>query len=183
MRALLILMATVLLVSGCARHAIIDHQPGTDFDRYQSWAWAHEGEERVRGLDAARIERAVEEELSARGLERVDRDEADLLVRYRVDHRLRLETRGFGYGAGFHDPFHERRYRMHGGFHSPPDFYQIDERRLIVELAERETSQVIWQAVGQRSLTEQMRPARREELIRRQVQEMFEHYPPGPPGR
>ena len=183
MRALWMLVATLLLASGCARHAVIDHQPGTDFSRYQSWAWAHEDENRVRGLDAARIEHALEEALSAKGLEHLDRDQADLLVRYRVDHRLRLETRGCGYGAGFHGPYYHRRYGMYGAFHAPPDFYQIDEARLIVELAERETRQVVWQAVGQRTLTEYMRPARREELIRRQVQEMFEHYPPGPPGR
>ena len=179
MRAVLVFIVMTLLASGCTRHAVVDHQPGTDFAQYRTWAWVEAGEDSVRSLDASRIERAVEKELSARGFDRVDREEADLLVRYRVDHRLRLETRGFGYGLGFHDPFyHHRRHSLHGAFHSHPDFYQVDEARLIVELAERESRQVIWQAVGQRTLTEYMKPARRQAVIARQITEMFEQYPP-----
>ena len=180
MRAVLTLITITLLASGCARHVIVDHQPDTDFGRYSTWAWVEAGEDSVRSLDAARIERAVERELSGRGFEQVDPEEADLLVRYRVDPRPRLETRGFGYGLGFHDPLHHhRRHSLHGAFHSPPDFYQVDEARLIVELAERQNRQVIWQAVGQRTFTEYTRPARRDALISRQVKEMFEQYPPG----
>lgn len=168
MRVLFLLSAVVFLAA-CARTVVIDHQPGTAFAEYQSYAFADPGD--VRSIDGARIERAVSRELSGK-LESAEPDQADLLVRYRIEDSVRLQTSGFGYGFGF------GRDRLGIGVSTVPDAREVKEGKLVVELVERESRQMIWRGVGQRNLTEQMKPDSREALISRLVKDMFERFPP-----
>ncbi len=173
MRTLLTILVVALAATGCARHAVVDYQPGAPFGDYATWAWAEkDGEERVRALDGSRIEKALEEKLRARGFEQVERDRADLLVRYAVEERTRLDQSGFGLGLGM------GRGGVGVGIGTRPPAREVKEGHLVVELAERESRQVIWRGVGQRALTEGMEPRRRSELISKQVDELFDRYPP-----
>lgn len=161
------------LLTGCVSTVALDYQDGAPFPEYQSYAFAGSdaGADEVRSIDGARIEQAVDRELQGK-LDKVDADTADLLVRYRVDDSVRIETTGFGYGFGF------GRDRLGIGVATVPDAREVKEGKLVVELVERESRQMIWRAVGQRNLTEQMKPASREALINRLVKDMFERFPP-----
>lgn len=173
MRALLTIMVLALAAGGCTRHAVVDYEPGSPFEDYTTWAWVQEeGDERVRALDASRTEKALEAKLRERGLELVGRDEADLLVRYAVEERTRLEQSGFGFGLGM------GQRGLGVGIGTRPPAREVSEGYLVVELAERESRQVVWRGVGQRALTGSMSPQRRSEVISRQVDELFERYPP-----
>ncbi len=55
---------------------------------------------------------------------------------------------------------------------------EIKEGKLVVEIVVPEDSRVIWRAVSQKRLTEQMKPEKRSELINELIQEMFDNYPP-----
>lgn len=173
MRIFLMVMAVVLTASGCARHAAVDYQPGAPFGDYATWAWADRDErDQPRALDAKRIEEALKEKLAERGFEFVDRENADLLVRYAVQERIRLQSSGVGFGMGM------GRGGVGVGVSTRPPTREISEGYLVVELAERESRQVVWRAVGRRALTEGMSPQRRSEVIAQQVSELFERYPP-----
>lgn len=84
----LILLGPVLL-AGCATPVKTEHEPGTDFTAYQSFAWVPPERDQVREpifdseiLDR-RVELAVSQVLEERGFRRVaDPVEADLLVSY-----------------------------------------------------------------------------------------------------
>ena len=165
----LLMLFTIFLLTACSRTYVLDYQPGTDFSGYQTYAFEAPAE--VRSLDGARIENAVRRELTGK-LEAVDKEEADLLVRYRIEDSVRLQTSGFGYGFGF------GRDRLGVGIATVPDAREIKEGKLVIELVERDGRQMVWRAVGQRNLTEQTRSDRREALINRLVGDMFERFPP-----
>ena len=165
----IVMLLVVIFLGGCARSFVLDYQPDTDFSGYQSYAFAPVGE--ARSIDGARIERAVEREIAS-SLSRADPEQADLLVRYRVEDSVRLETSGFGYGLGF------GRDRLGIGLSTVPDAREVKEGKLVIEMVEREGRQVVWRAVGQRNLTEQMKPESRNALIDRLVRDMFGRFPP-----
>lgn len=174
-RALLGLLLAFTL-TGCARYAVTDYDAGADFDSYEQYRFAEQEEGTVQSLDATRIERALTRELEKAGLTRTDvESEADLIVRYRIDRETRIESRGpnFGFGLGFgRNPF------TFGMAHSPVQSREISEGQLIVEFIEPNAKQVVWQGRAEQNLTESMSPDRRNELIERVVEAMFEQYPP-----
>ena len=171
---LVVLLAMSMMVSGCARYAITDYDGGADFSQYRSYSIEKRSEGRIQSLDATRIERAVQRELSERGLDQSDNG-ADLKVRYTIEDEKRLESRGPNVGLGFgfgRSPF------GFGVAHSPVRTREIREGKLVVQLVEAESQRVVWQGTGQRNLTENMSPDSRSSLIDRVVREMFKDFPP-----
>lgn len=171
MRTMILLLAAWL--AGCASTVAIDYRPGAAFSDYRSFAFTRiEPDKEIRSLDGERIEQAVTRELTALGLKSAPADSADLLVRYRVDETVELETSGFGYGFGF------GREHLGVGVATVPDVQAKKEGKLVVELVQRDIRQVVWRGAGQRNLTEQMKPEQRNALIERLVKDMFERWPP-----
>lgn len=171
MRAMFLLLTVWL--AGCASTVAIDYRPEAAFADYRSFAFTGtEPNEEIRSLDGERIEQAVTRELTARGLKTASVDTADLLVRYRVEETVELETSGFGYGFGF------GREHLGVGIATVPDVQAVKEGKLVVELVQRDIRQMVWRGAGQRNLTEQMKPEQRSALIERLVRDMFERWPP-----
>lgn len=167
------LLALLLMVSGCASNVVIDHDSAAIFGNYGSWAFAPRQESGFLSLDAGRAEAAIERELNRKSMGKLDPDEADLLVSYRVEDVERLDTTGFSYGLGF------GRRNFAWGLSVPPPVREITEGKLVVELVDRESGRVVWRGASQRYLNENQTPERRRQLIDEVVQEMFSKYPPG----
>lgn len=167
------LMALLLLLTGCASNVVTDYDSSTVFGNYSSWAFAPEKGTGFVSLDASRAESAIERELNRKAMRRLDPDEADLLVSYRVEDVERLDSSGFSYGLGF------GRRSFAWGLSVPPPVREITEGKLIVELVDRSTGRVVWRGASQRYLNENQSPERRRTLIDEVVTEMFSKYPPG----
>ena len=162
-----------LWLTGCASTVAIDYRPEAVFAEYRTFTFSNaEANEDIRTLDGERIEQAVTRELTTRGLTSTPKDSADLLVRYRVEETVELETSGFGYGFGF------GREHLGVGVATVPDVQAKKEGKLVVELVQRDIRQVVWRGAGQRNLTEQMTPQQRKVLIERLIRDMFERWPP-----
>ncbi|SDW36583.1 DUF4136 domain-containing protein [Marinobacter mobilis] len=166
-------LVACLMLSGCAANVVTDYDASADFDRYRSWAFAsgqqHEG---FLSLDSARVEQALERELAAKQLTVQTSDQADLLVSYQVVQQERLETYGLSYGLGF------GRGNFGWGISTAPPVREVTEGKLVVNLADRETGKVVWQAISKRYLNENQSPETRSELIDESVTDMFAEYPP-----
>lgn len=165
------LISLFLIFTGCSSVAI-DYQPGSRFDQYRTWAYSDPDAEAVP-LDAQRIKKAVQKYIGTTGLEKASQDEADLLVRGRVVDTSRLERSGFSFGLG------TRHDNLGFGLVTAPPVREVEEGKVVVEMVERTSNQVIWQAEGRRHLTPGMSPESRTELVNKLVREMFEKYPPG----
>ncbi|PRQ10005.1 DUF4136 domain-containing protein [Enhygromyxa salina] len=99
----LILMAPL---SACTQQFRVETQiaEGLDFSRYQTYRWITDdlvliqpgtGEETIRNIEnEKRIRAAVERELTARGLRKVEGDDAQLLVAFTVGTHVRYQIKG-----------------------------------------------------------------------------------------
>ncbi|SFM37859.1 DUF4136 domain-containing protein [Marinobacter zhejiangensis] len=173
MRITHLILALCVVLSGCAANVVTDYDAAASFDQYQSWAFSGDQQESgFLSLDSARVEAALVRELNAKNLVRRDADEADLLVSYQLVQEDRLETYGFSYGVGF-------GHRNFGwGLATAPQVREVTEGKLVVRLADRNTQQVVWQAISKRYLNENQSPETRSELIDESVTDMFALYPP-----
>ncbi|RBP22225.1 uncharacterized protein DUF4136 [Marinobacter pelagius] len=172
-RFLTIAFAALLMV-GCAANVVTDYDDAVVFGNYSSWAFAPSaGNSSFVSLDGNRVRQAVERELNRKAMRRVAEAEADLLVNWQIVEEERLEQSGVGLGFGFGTG--------HFGWAlaAPPPVREIEEGKLVIELVDNETDQVVWRAASRRYLRESQSPETRSELIDEVVSEMFSKYPPG----
>ncbi|MGM0766816.1 MAG: DUF4136 domain-containing protein [Pseudomonadota bacterium] len=165
----------LLLLAGCASKSVTDYDSGTVFGNYSSWAFAEtqSDDAAFESLDGSRIRAAVERELNRKAMTKVSADDADLLVTWEIVEEERLERSGVGLGLGL----------GHGNFGwgvaTAPPIREVQEGKLVVELADAESERVIWRAASRRYLNEDQSPEHRRELIDEVVADMFSKYPPG----
>ena len=170
------ILMTVLLagfLAGCASSVVTDYQSRTAFSDYTTWAFAPDQKSGgFLSLDGQRVREAVARELEGTTLKRADEAEADLLISWRIQEEDRLEQSGVGLGFGF----------GHGNFGwgitAPPPIREVTEGKLIVRLADRESGEVVWQAISRRYLRETQFPETRQRIIDEVVSDMFSQYPP-----
>ncbi len=107
-------LVSALVAAGCASTApIVEKDAGFDFAAVKTYAWVTDepvliafGEDQpnVRTKDnELRVRAAVERELSARGMEKVDASAADALVAFSVGIRMRYRLEGGDRTSNFTD--------------------------------------------------------------------------------
>lgn len=169
----LFVAAMAALLAGCAGNVVTDYNSATVFGNYTSWAYAPSPQDSgATSLDDARVRAAVERELNRKVMRQVADAEADLLVSWQIVPEEKLEQVGVGLGFGF------GRGNFGWGLSAPPPVREVTEGKLVVELADRRNSEVIWRAVSRRYLNESQSPNTRRKLIDEVVAEMFSKYPP-----
>lgn len=155
-----------------------DYDPSVDFTGFGSYAWLDdssgvEGDrEDVTSLLDRRIRQAIEDELEAKGLARVERDEAEVLVSYHlsVDKKLDVDTinTGVGYYRGWYG----------ASAHTETIVREYEEGTLLVDLVEPGSRQLVWRGSGQSRLRESSSPEQREQRVRQVVGAILKDYPP-----
>lgn len=170
----LFIAAMAAMLAGCASNVVTDYNSATVFGNFTSWAYAPSQQANgVTSLDDARVRTAVERELNRKAMKRVDGPEADLLVSWQIVPEEKLEQTGVGLGFGF------GRGNFGWALSAPPPVREVTEGKLVVELADRRNSEVVWRAASRRYLNESQSPETRRKLIDEVVAEMFSKYPPG----
>lgn len=161
-------------LTGCASNVVTDYNDSVVFGNYASWAFAPDaGKSSFVSLDGNRVRKAVDRELARKAMRQVSESEADLLVNWQIVEEERLDQSGVGLGFGFGTG--------HFGWAmaAPPPARQVTEGKLVIELVDNKTDQVVWRAASRRYLRESQSPETRSELIDEVVSEMFSKYPPG----
>lgn len=125
----------------------------------------------------ARIQKAIQQVLMARGLEAVS-EAPDMEITYRVGAKTGVESRGsgmaigaghYGYGGG-----------VGGGYYYP--FYDVasyDEGVFTIDMLAGEDKRLIWRGSSTRRLYEGSTPDSSSELINGVVQSILNAFPPG----
>lgn len=173
----LLIAVCALAITGCASKVVTDYDSGIAFGDYSSWNFApsKDGEENYVSLDGGRIRAAIEREMESENLRKVTDGGADLLVAWQIVAEERIERggSGFGFGLGFGSG------NFGWGISAPPPIEKVVEGKLVVELVDARSNQVVWRAASRRYLNENQSSDSRRELIDEIVTHMFEEYPPG----
>ncbi|MBR9871356.1 MAG: DUF4136 domain-containing protein [Gammaproteobacteria bacterium] len=173
MRVLMVAALAMMMV-GCASNVVTDYNTATVFGNYSSWAYAPmEKGSGFASLDDARVRSAVERELNRKAMKKVAKGDADLLVSWQIVSEERLEQTGVGLGFGFGSG------NFGWGMAAPAPVREVTEGKLVLELVDQDSAEVVWRAASRRYLNENQSPETRRKLIDEVVSEMFSKYPPG----
>ena len=167
----IIYLLFILLISACTKDVVTDYNSAVNYKNYKTYEFAPFSTTQVTTLDDNRIKNAIATQLYTKGLTGVEKN-GDLLVRHSIIEQSDFQSYGTTFGFGY-------RHRSVGVAYSTPT--QIKEFRygkIIVELIDTKTNNVIWRSTSQRKLTETMTSTSRKTFIDTQINEMFKEYPP-----
>jgi hypothetical protein len=161
----------------------VDFDKDSDFSRYKTYAFAA-GTPTPETLMNQRIERAIEAQLAARGLTKVEGN-ADLTVVYHcsVTQQTQLNTTslgGWGWGPGW-----RRGWGWGGGWrggwgglggNAITQVEQIPVGTLIVDVGDSASKRYIWRGTATRTISS--KSDKNSKAIDSEVKKMFEKFPP-----
>ena len=167
-----LLLALALLVAACASNTPrIDYDKTASFTDLTRFAWVPHQDEGYQSLDQVRIRRAFETGLTARGMQLVPVEQAQVLVDidYSIDRRYDTRTNMYGY------------YRWHPYWWGmEPEVYvqERDESKLTLLMINPATKSVIWAGQSVIYYYRDKPPAERDVSLSQQVDAILGHFPP-----
>lgn len=168
------MMSAALVLAGgraMAQDVSFDYDRGRDFTAIKTYAWADE-----RGLpdeyNHKRIVSAIEAQLAAKGLARVERTGApDVLISYRTRFANEIEVNGYSSGAAWPG------YRF-GSQWGTARAEQVLVGTLLVEMVDANSGAGVWRGVATRDIDTKASPEKRDKSINKAAEKLFKNYPP-----
>ncbi|MDH3708911.1 MAG: DUF4136 domain-containing protein [Cyclobacteriaceae bacterium] len=150
-----------------------DYDNQADFASYNTYKFTKEAMELpVNDLNRKRLLDAVSNQLSAKGFSASDNP--DVWVDISVSAQQKegaTATTGY-YGSGY-------RYRWGGGFSTTTiNTYDYIEGTIFIDLIDASSKQLVWQGRGVGTVSESVKPEKREQRIKKGVAKIFKKYPP-----
>ena len=157
-----------------------DYDRNANFNTYNSYAFYKPGIDKaeISDLDKKRILRAIDAELSAKGM--IKSDSPSLLVSIFTKERERVDVynNNFGYGWGWNPFWYGPGWGGFGGFYGNSVSTRT-EGTLYIDLIDAQTNELVWQGIGSSRLVTGSDIEARDERIREIVGEIMAEYPPG----
>jgi len=142
-----------------------------DFSRFKTYAWK-KGTEAPNLLTEKRIHTAVEEQLNARGLTRVEESPDIYVITHTAgSSSARLDVNGFGY-AGY--GWTGQQYFVPGMVTARENF----RGTMIVDLLDGSGKELIWRGSAEENLGIDSNPEKVGKKVFKLVKEMFKDFPP-----
>ncbi len=179
MKKVLLLAVFSGFLAGCSSLSVRrDYNAATDFSGLKTFAWRHAeqpetGDPRIdNDLHDERIRRAVNENLAAKGFQRIDPAEADFLVAYFVEYKRKLNSGSisFGFGGG--------RVGRYGGVGYNTGVSEYDQAVLTVDILAPADEKTIWRGVGSRSAYDGSSPEKTTKIINESITKILKEFPP-----
>ena len=160
---------TVLGTMALAQSVTYDYDRAANFSNYNTYAWTR-GTELTDDLNHARIVRAIDGALVAKGLARVEPSASpDLLVAYHASFDKNLEITGTTHGWG---PIGL------GDRSGSASVQPVLVGTLVVDISEARTSALVWRSLASSDIRPNDKPETREKKITKATEKMFKNYPP-----
>ena len=164
--AILALLGTVI----SAQSVTYDFDRAANFSKFRTYAWTR-GTVLPDELNHARVVRAIENQLAAKGFTRVEaKANSDLLVAYHAsfDRNLRID----GYASGWGGP-------RFGGLRSgTATTREILTGTLVIDMLDASTEKIVWRGLASADLDTSAKPEKREKNINKAADKLFKNYPP-----
>lgn len=150
-----------------------DYDRQADFATYKAYAFYKPGVDKaeISDLDKKRILRAIDAELSAKGLNKSESPDILVSIFTKERERINVYNNNFGWGWGW-NPW------WYGGYYGS-SVSRSTEGSLFIDLIDAKTNELVWQGVGSARLITGGDIDKKEERIREIVREIISRYPPG----
>lgn len=165
------LLILIILVSSCSSVTVaVDYDKEVNFENYKTFAFYKPGidEVEISDLDKRRILRAIDRELTEKGM--IKSDNPDLLINIFTEEQENINIYqnnfGWGWGPGW-------------GWGWGMPMTQVNrsvEGSLFIDFIDRSKNQLVWQGLGTGILSLDME--KKEERINEIVNKILNRYPP-----
>jgi len=161
---------TLLATTALAQSVTYDYDRATNFSNYKTYAWTR-GTELTDELNHARVLRAIDAALVAKGLARVEPSATpDVVVAYHASFERNLEISGSAHGWG---PFGLGGDRTGSARVEP-----IVVGTLVVDISDARTKAIVWRSLASSDIKPTDKPETRDKKIANATEKMFKNYPP-----
>jgi hypothetical protein len=176
------LVIVVMSIAGCTTVQISqDYDPEKNFVEYQTWQWQlpeqpPSGDIRIDNpLLDRRIRKAVENHLADRHLNPTDIS-PDLLLSYNlgIERKIYSDDYYSYMGMGYYG------HPWYIGAGLETRIYQYDQSRLIIDIHDAQTRELLWRGEGVYLLTTFKTPQDAAEAMQRTVDKILSQFPPDP---
>jgi hypothetical protein len=162
----LALFATV----ASAQNVTYDFDRSADFSRFRTYAWV-QGTSVNDELNHQRIARAIDAQLAAKGLVKVEKNaNPDLLVAYHASFDTSLQITGFSSGWG--------AYRFAGSRSGSARADEILVGTIVVDLVNASTQAIVWRGKATKDIDVKASADKRDKSINKAAEKLFKNYPP-----
>ena len=178
----LIFVIALFALGACSTMKIThDYDKTVDFTQFKTaayYGWEENSDAILNRFDKERIENAFAEEFNSRGIQIVDKGNADLIVSLYVatEQKTQKTATTSHLGGGFYDGYYGPGWGWGGG-HSTTHFneYDYEVGTLIVSIYDARKKELIWQGVGEDTIEENAK--RREQKIQYIAASIMKNYP------
>lgn len=170
---LLSLLLVVTLTSCSTVRVASDYDREANFGKYNTFAFYKPGVDKaeISDLDKKRILRAIESELSAKGMTKSKSPSILVSIFTKERERINVYNNNFGYGWGW-NPWY------FGGYYGN-QVSRSTEGSLYIDFIDAKTNELVWQGIGSARLITNGDIDKKEARIREIVREILAQYPPG----
>jgi hypothetical protein len=159
----------LLSTTAFAQDVSYDFDKGTNFSGLKTYAWVR-GANLNDELNHERIVNAVDAQLAAKGLDKLERSEnPDVFVAYHAAFSSDLQVNGYSGWGG---------YRVGTRRAGSGRVEEILVGTLVVDLVDAKTGDVIWRGIARKDVDVDASPEKRDRNINRAVEKLFKKYPP-----
>jgi hypothetical protein len=171
---LAIVLAPAVLL---AQKVSYDFNKSANFASFKTYA-QKDGTKVGQPLIDDRIVAAIDTELAAKGLKKVESD-PDVVVVYHVafDQEKDISTYSSGYGGGY-GPY---GYGWGGGWGGGTTSTQVRNiliGTLVIDIADAKANQMAWRGMATKEVSQQTSPEKRDKNINNAVKKVMKNYPP-----
>lgn len=179
------LIAGILFVSGCTSIRVSqDYKPAQTFSDVKTYAWKSTKQDRTGDVridnpfNDERIRTAVDKTLSLKGFVRTTGNpDVYLSYVYSIQSKIASSSNGpvigFGFGTG------GRNSTMGFAAGVGNDVGEFDEGRLVIDLADGKTNELIWRGTSTSRVDTQASPEKMTRLLNTMVEKNLAQFPPG----
>jgi Domain of unknown function (DUF4136) len=153
-----------------AQSVTYDYDRAASFSSYMTYAWTR-GTELTDELNHARVVRAIDATLVAKGLTRVEpSSNPDVLVAYHASFDKNLEITGSTHGWG--------PLGLGGDRWGSARVQPVLVGTLVVDISDARTSAIVWRSQASSDIRPTDKPESRDKKIAKATEKMFKNYPP-----
>ncbi len=175
-----LIVCVALVLNACAGIPVsTDYDPNWQLPASPAYAWMPHPMNKVdpmvdNDLVAARVYRAVDEQLAARGFSVASSEkDVNLLVTYHIGEEEKLDVNTFHSHYGYYPC-----WRCWGpGFDSEVWVSQYTQGKLVIDMVDAKTKQLVWRGIASRRVPSFDSPQQRDQFIRDSVAAIFKKFP------
>jgi len=173
-----VLMATSAAMAQDVRY---NFDKNTDFSRFKTYEWVIlKDATKLDNLADQQVKDAVDVQLAAKGLTKVDSDSADLYVGYQAavgqEKEFTSYNTGWGYGGGWYGGGWYGSGMGSGTTYASTTTIYVGQ--LALDMYDSANKDLVWRGVVSKTLDTEAKPEKRQKNLTKAMKKLFKNYPP-----